>query len=588
MARWTTSTRIGSSSSASPDARARQLVPNVQRVNSRRWAFGALVLVGACSSAPGVAVTSRSQAASVFHRGTKLDAVDALPDIEPINWGKCDTQPAPWQCATIEVPLDYRASNSESISIAVTRLPAASLADRIGSLVLNPGGPGGSGLDLTWSYASLFPAALTDAFDLVGFDPRGVGRSTAVDCGDLDRSYTVVERDCIDNSGDLLPYVGTANAARDMEQLRKALGDEKLTYLGFSYGTALGAVYADLFPGSVRALVLDGSVDPAAGQYNIDGTSTGSFSDPFYGVQDFEGTLDVFLDLCDASRLCKAGPRSRALLDDLELNVQQADTSYFDQWDEVVTDQQVAGIVASAMYNTDLWVPLAVALADAANGDASTLAALGSFFEAGYPRAEDSYDNLTEANVAIYCADFAGRTGRFAVDSCRGWPESAEPLPTITAVDVANPIVVIGTDGDPATPGFLAPMMAEALGDAVSVRWQGAGHTAFLHSDCVDRIVIDYLTDLKVPVTHTQCGFTDDVNTTVARASSVFSLDRARFLIRLQSVFEAEGSSPGVARCLAEGIIDQGSDSVVVYARLGVQAPDYLELRQRLSCTGVP
>lgn len=515
--------------------------------------------------------------------------VEALPDIDPIEWEGCAAQDAPWECATIEVPLDYRAAaDSETISIAVTRLPAAAPSQRIGSLVLNPGGPGGSGLDLTWSYASLFPSALTDSFDLVGFDPRGVGRSTAVDCGDLDRSYTVVERDCIENSGDLLPYVGTANAARDMEQLRKALGDEELTYLGFSYGTALGAVYADLFPDSVRALVLDGSVDPAAGQYNVDGTSTGSFSDPFYGVQDFEGTLDVFLDLCDASRDCKAGPRSRTLLDDLQFDVERADTDYFDQWDEAVTDQQVSGIVASAMYNTDLWVPLAVALADAANGDASTLAALGSFLEAGYPRAEDTYDNLTEANLAIYCADFAGRTGRFAVDSCRGWPESAEPLPIITAVDVANPIVVIGTDGDPATPGFLAPMMADALGDAVSVRWEGAGHTAFLHSDCVDRIVIDYLVELQVPETHTQCGFTDDVNTTVARASAVFSLDRDRFLIRLQDVFEAEGSPPDVARCLAQGIIDQGSDSVVVYARLGVQTPDYLELRQRLSCTGVP
>ncbi len=454
--------------------------------------------------------------------------------------------------------------------------------------MLNPGGPGGSGLDLTWSYASLFPRALTDSFDLVGFDPRGVGRSTAVDCGDLDRSYTVVERECIENSGDLLPLVGTANAARDMEQLRKALGDDQLTYLGFSYGTALGAVYADLFPQSVRALVLDGSVDPQAGRYNVDGTATGSFDDPFYGVQDFEGTLDVFLDLCDASRLCKAGPRSRALLDDLAFDVEDADTDYFDEWDEVVTAEQVSGIVASAMYNIDLWVPLAVALADAAQGDASTLAALGSFFEAGYPRAEDSYDNLLEANLAIYCADFAGRIGRFTVQSCDGWPESAEPLPTITAVDVAHPIVVIGTDDDPATPGFLAPMMAEALGDAVSVRWEGAGHTAFLHSDCVDEIVIEYLVALMVPRTRTQCGFTDDVNTTVARARAVFSIDRERFRIRLQSVFEAEGSPPDVARCLAEGIIEQGSDSVVVYARLGVQAPDYLELRQRLSCTGVP
>lgn len=578
MARSITSTKTGSSLSAWPNAHGR-----------RAFSAVTLLALGACTASPGVSVESRSEAPATFQRGAALEPVGALPDIGSIKWGSCAAQPAPWECGEIEVPLDYRdPDGADDISIAVTRFPAAAAADRIGSLVLNPGGPGGSGLDLAWSYASLFPSALTDTFDLVGFDPRGVGRSTAVDCGDLNRSYTVVERDCVDNSGDLLPFVGTANAARDMEQLRKALGDEQLTYLGFSYGTALGAVYANLFPDSVRALVLDGSIDPAAGQYNVDGTSTGSSSDPFYGVQDFEGTLDVFLDLCDASRLCKAGPRSRTLLDELRSQVADADTDYFDFWDEMVTDQQVDGIVSSAMYNTDLWVPLAVALADAAEGDASTLAALGSFFEAGYPRADSTYDNLVEANLAIYCADFAGRTGRFAVDSCRGWPESAEPLPAITAVDVAHPIVVIGTDGDPATPGFLAPRMAEALGDAVSVRWEGAGHTAFLHSECVDQIVIDYLVELKTPNARTQCGFTDDVNTTVARASAVFSIDRDKFLIRLQSVFEAEGSPPAVARCMAEGIIDQGSDSVVVYARLGVLAPEYVELLQRLSCTGAP
>jgi pimeloyl-ACP methyl ester carboxylesterase len=267
----------------------------------------------------------------------------------------------------------------------------------------------------------------------------------------------VVERDCIERSGRLLPYVGTPNAARDMEQLRKALGDDQLTYLGFSYGTALGAVYADLFPDSVRALVLDGSVDPEAGAYNVDGTAVGSFGTPFYGVQDFGGTVEVFFELCDAVRDCKAGPRSADLLDDLYFEVEEADTDYFDEWDARVTAGQVDGIITAAMYNTDLWGPLAVALADAADGDASTMAALGSFLEAGYPRVENSFDNITEANLAIYCADFAGRRGEFAVDYCRGWPETNEPILPITPVDVANPILVIGTDGDPATPGFLAP-----------------------------------------------------------------------------------------------------------------------------------
>lgn len=196
--------------------------------------------------------------------------------------------------------------------------------------------------------------------------------------GDLNRSLRVVERDCVAKSGELLPYVGTQNAARDMEQLRKALGDEQLTYIGFSYGTALGAVYANLFPDSARALVLDGSVDPTAGEY---------------------------------------------------------------------------------------------------------------------------------------------------------------------------------------TPGFLASQMADALGDAVSVRWQGAGHTAFLHIHCVDQIVVDYLVDLTVPKNRSRCGFTDDVNTTVARAERVFEVNRERFQVRLTGVFLAEGSSKDDAACLSAALIAEATDS---------------------------
>jgi pimeloyl-ACP methyl ester carboxylesterase len=553
------------------------------RGRRRRWLAGALaaLLAVACSGDPGVAVRRSVALPKPYQRGATLAAVTSLPDVTPVTWGACDHQPAPWQCGSIKVPLDYRRpDDSGMLTIALTRLPATSTSSRIGSLVLNPGGPGGSGLDLAWGYASSFPASLLSHFDLVGFDPRGVGHSTAVDCGDLKRSFQVVLRACIQHSGYLLPYVGTQNAARDLEQIRKAIGDATLTYLGFSYGTALGAVYADLFPKSVRAVVLDGSVDPTAGEYNTDGKVTGSFGTPFYGVQDFVGTVDVFLQLCDATHLCPAGPRSGDLLDALYDTVADAPTDYFDGWDPHVTPSQVDGIITSAMYNTDLWAPLALGLADASKGDASTLAALGSFLEAGYPREENSFDNLTEANLAIYCADFAGRTGRYAVSDCHGWPETAEPLPPVTKVTLANPAVVIGTDGDPATPGFLAPEMAQALGDAVSVRWQGAGHTAFLHSQCVDDIVVDYLVDLTVPKNRTRCGFTDDVNTTVAQAEQVFRVDHDRFQRRLTEVFTAEGLKADQAACVAKGVVAQGTDAELVYARLGVKKPEYETLRK--------
>ena len=547
---------------------------------ARAVACVVLWALGACASDAGVTATRRGAVPAPFEQGAELPPVATLPDIDPVEWQPCDDQPAPWECGTITVPLDYRRlDDAGTVTISVSRLPATDPAARIGSLVLNPGGPGGSGVDLVWGYASQFPDVMRERFDLVGFDPRGVGRSTAVDCGDLERSFRVVLRSCLQESGALLPYVGTPNAARDMEQLRKALGDEQLTYLGFSYGTALGAVYANLFPERIRAAVLDGSVDPEAGAYNVDGTSVSSFGDPFYGVQDFGGTIDVFLELCDATRRCPAGPDSGSLLDDLYGTVFDAGTDHFDEWDERVTADQVDGMLVSAMYNTDLWAPLAQALADAADGDASTLAAFGSYLEAGYPRAENSFENLAEANVAIYCADFAGRAGRYAVEGCRGWPETNEPLPRIEAVDTATPIVVIGTDGDPATPGFLAPRMAEALRDAVSVRWEGAGHTAFLHSACVDRIVVDYLVDLVVPDDRSRCDFNDDVNTTVARAETVLTMAHDRFEVRLRDVFVAEGLDDTDAACLAEGISERGTDAVLVYARLGVQRPEYTELR---------
>ena len=196
-----------------------------------------LLVLAACTTAAEVTSSKSMALPAPFDRSTPLPVVDALPAIDAVVWGDCDEQEAPWQCASIEVPLDYRrVTELGTVSIAITRRPAADEPHRIGSLVLNPGGPGGSGVDLAWGYASLFPAALLDRFDLVGFDPRGVSRSTPVDCGDLERSFRVVERDCVARSGDLLPYVGTQNAARDMEQLRKALGDAQLTYLGISAG----------------------------------------------------------------------------------------------------------------------------------------------------------------------------------------------------------------------------------------------------------------------------------------------------------------------------------------------------------------
>lgn len=554
---------------------------------SWRRLAGAVVALGAvCGCATtgtpqsGVRAQQADALPALFSRGTEQSSVETVPDVEAPDWQECDDSnvpDGPWQCAGLEVPMDYRhPATSRHLSVALTRLPATDEASRIGSLVLNPGGPGGSGIDLAWELASELPSAITSRFDIVGFDPRGVARSTPVDC----IPSPLGDATCRRAQRQLLSFVGTANVARDVEAVRKAVGDDQLTYLGFSYGTALGAIYADMFPSNVRAMVLDGSVDPAAGRYNTDGTSIGASNDPLYGTQDFAGTLAIFHELCDATRRCGAGPSSADVLDRVERMVDGEPVRYFSDIGPI-DEQDLGDIVQQSMYTIDVWPALGIALRDAANGDASTLAALESLLAFGYP-ATHGEEIGPRANQAIYCADFAGRSGRFAVAECDGVPESAEPLAPVTATSTATPIVVIGTDGDPATPGYLAPRMAKALGSAVAVRWEGAGHTALLHSACIDTIVVDYLVELTVPADHTDCPFTTSGNTTVDRAERVFAPDRAHVERSLTEVYGGEGLDATDAACVAKGVAAAGSVVQLVYARLGVHRPEYELLRHRV------
>ncbi|MEO5901800.1 MAG: alpha/beta fold hydrolase [Ilumatobacteraceae bacterium] len=544
----------------------------------------ALSAVSGCvttaATGPSVRAHQSDALPALFSRGTEQSRVETVPDVDAVEWRDCaesNVPDGPWQCASIEVPMDYRhPATSRRLSIALTRLPATDTETRIGSLVLNPGGPGGSGVDLAWELAAELPSTLTSRFDLVGFDPRGVGRSTPVDCipgpfGDAT---------CRRTERQLLSFLGTANVARDVETIREAVGDDQLTYLGFSYGTALGAIYADMFPSSVRAMVLDGSIDPGAGRYNTDGTSIGAPHDPFYGTQDFAGTLAIFHELCDATRRCGAGPSSADTLDRVQRIVDGEPVRYFSDIGPI-DERDLGDIVQQSMYTIDVWPALGIALRDAADGDASTLAALESLLTFGYP-ATLGEEIRPRASQAIYCADFAGRSGRFAVAECDGVPESAEPLAPVTATTTTTPIVVIGTDGDPATPGYLAPRMAKALVSAVAVRWEGAGHTALLHSSCIDTIVVEYLVSLAVPEDHTDCPFTASGNSTVARAARVFTPDRALVEHNLTEVYRGEGLDVAEAVCVAKGVAVTGSVAQLVYARLGVRRPEYELLRHRV------
>ena len=495
------------------------------------------------------------------------------PDIAPVAWGPCDDAPAPWQCGSIVVPMDYARPDGEQVNSAMNRLPAAT-DDRIGSVVLNPGGPGGSGLEIAYGEGESFPQEILDRFDIVGFDPRGVGRSTAVRCpDDFDASEDFDLQPCIDLTGELISYLGTPNVARDLEQIRKAVQDEQLTYVGYSYGTALGAVYADMFPDRIRALVLDGAIDPDAGASNVDGG--GGYD--FYAEQDFEGTLEVFHTLCDATSRCLAGPDSRELLDTVYDTVRDIPAPYFADG-QTLRRGDVDDAVFTAMYGARNWPLLAIALRDAADGDASTLAALISFLQFGYPADMESEANFEVANIAIRCADFENRgSGSF---ECEQFPESAESLPVIEAVDASTPVLVVGTDDDPATPGRYADQLADALGDAVDIDWEGAGHTAFLTSGCITDLVTAYIVDQVVPEDGTTCPFVTGATTLDERADRVFEdIDAETAIEAIAPLLAAQGVAPRLVACVAADIVAGGDERLIVHQLLGVDSPEVAALR---------
>lgn len=440
------------------------------------------------------------------------------------------------ECSTLTVPLDHDAPEGDTIDIAVARTATADPDRRIGSLVFNPGGPGASGIEFLTSAASVVPAEISDRFDLVSFDPRGVGASTAVDCDvDFDDDVTLLAEgddegwnalvdeaeafldDCTPDTTALIPYVGTNNAARDLDALREALGDEQLSYVGFSYGTRLGATYAELFPDRVRALVLDGAVKPTDDQALI-GLEQGP---------GFDAALRSFAAACDDDADCPLGDVGPTLDVYTSLVEEIADVGSFPTDDpaRVLTPGELQLGVAAALYTTQLWPVLADALFVAeSRQDGSLLQVLADTYLGRGP--DGSYDNSQAAGLAINCADDPARPPTDEVRAqaeraaeasvyfsdflrastgCIGTPEAIDPI-VIGPAEGAAPILVIGTTGDPATPYEWAVEMADLLSSGVLYTVEAQGHTAFLSAPCVDQVVTDYLVDLEVPVDGSSCA----------------------------------------------------------------------------------
>jgi pimeloyl-ACP methyl ester carboxylesterase len=453
-----------------------------------------------------------------------------------LSWQPCDDG---FQCATLVVPFDYSRPNWRRFTLPVIKLPASDPSRRIGALVVNPGGPGGSGVQYVLGARSEFPAAVRARFDIVGFDPRGVGGSVpALHCltgPQLDRYLAVDDEPanaaqlaelveasklfaarCEQNSGSLLPYVGTRNAARDMDVLRAALGESRLTYLGKSYGTYLGTWYAQLFPHRVRALVLDGAVDP----------DTPSLEESITQAEGFEVAFGSFVAWCVKSGNCPVGTGDAvAVVQGLITRATAAPLANHLGDGQVADGEMLLTGVAAALYSTSFWPDLRTGLADALAGDGTILVELANLLLERNP--DGTYSNLADADTSISCLDrpsprdlaawqsaaaAAARAaplfGAFDVWgslACAYWPVPAYPLPRIRAAG-APPILVVGTLRDPATPYRWAQALAGDLSSGVLLGWNGDGHTAYGEgSACVDTIVNDYLINLTVPRSGTVC-----------------------------------------------------------------------------------
>jgi pimeloyl-ACP methyl ester carboxylesterase len=434
-----------------------------------------------------------------------------------------------FDCATIKVPQDWAApGDGKTFDIALVRARAAGQANRIGSLVVNPGGPGASGIELATYLAAGLPSDVLFRFDIVGFDPRGVGRSNPVECfsdSDLDAYFGYdpdpvsqadfdgfvalsrkMAQSCGDKYGDTLRLFSTEQAARDMDAVRAAVGDEKLTYLGYSYGTLLGAVYAQLFPTKIRALVLDGAVDPT--QTSLAATET--------QTKGFERAFDNFATWCTSNTArCPIAPDARATV---MAAIQSARTNpVAGTGGRKATPGWVLTAVASSLYSDAQWPLMATAISNLGKGNAAGVFELADSYAQRDPSGE--YSNLFDALLTVNCtddpksltveearqlqADWRTRYPMFGTSSalsliCAQWPGKRDPYPAGRA-EGAPPIVVVGTKGDPATPYEQTPALAKMLGVGVVLTWEGEGHTAYPQTRCIASAVNGYLIDLRVP-----------------------------------------------------------------------------------------
>jgi pimeloyl-ACP methyl ester carboxylesterase len=473
-----------------------------------------------------------------------------------LSWSDCSQG---FQCATAQVPRDYANPTGPAISLALIRLPASDPAHRIGSLFVNPGGPGGSGVDFVRFAAQLFPAEVLARFDLVGFDPRGVTRSTPVRCFASTAEqqaffsklppFPVTPREelrfiaafaefdalCAARNPALLPHMSTANAARDLDLLRQAVGDSRLTYLGLSYGTYLGNTYAQLFPDRVRALIIDGVLEPVARATGADDQGDRiPFSTRLKSDEGAFKTFGAFIRLCAEAGVARcpfaAGADTADKFQRLASRLLEQPVSLPQPGGAVeVTYAVLISTVLGFLYQPAAWEILGQLLEELYQ------LSVGGSQSAATPRLAPAappppppYDNSEDAFAAISCADTdnprnpfvwpptAHAADRRAPYFGSPWTYVSQPCATWLARDrgrytgpwnhaTADPVLVIGNTFDPATRYEGAVAVSQELPRARLLTLAGYGHTSFGKSTCVEQAETRYVVSLQLPPRGTVC-----------------------------------------------------------------------------------
>jgi pimeloyl-ACP methyl ester carboxylesterase len=480
----------------------------------------------------------------------------AAPPNPKVNWSSCHADLGLFECGSVNVPLDHD-GGAATVPIAMVRLPATDPSQRIGSLFLNPGGPGGSGVNFVLAAGQfLFNDEVRARFDLVGFDPRGIIRSKPLRCFGTPKQWDpyftpfffpltpeeeaiwiTADRYLIDacdrRGGDIMDHMSTANVARDLDLLRQAVGDEQLTYVGYSYGSYLGVTYANLFPDKVRALIVDGVLDPIAWSTGAgDDAETLPFSTRLRSDAGAQATLDEFFRLCDAGgETCAFAPDSAQRFADLAEELKADPLELPDG--SVVDYSTLIAFTLFAMYDSFSWPAHAQLLADleAEVNLASVAARVQALWDRpmylparGFPH----YPNFVEGFPGVACSDsdnpdvysawsaagaaadeqfgYFGRMWTWVSSLCAEWTGADEDryMGPFTA-STSNPVLVVGTQFDPATRYEGAVTVAGLLPNSALLTVHGWGHTSLFLSLCADAAIASYLLDVVTPAPGTVC-----------------------------------------------------------------------------------